>query len=49
MAHNYWPYELAVCKTLKLPINVNSVDGLEPFYNIYDNAKESKFRWYQAF
>jgi len=44
MAHNYCPYELVFGKTNKLAKQFNSIENIEPIYNIYDYAKESKYR-----
>jgi len=49
MAHDYCPYELVFGRTSNLPKHFNSVDWIEPLYNIDDYAKESKFRLEQAF
>jgi len=48
MAHDYCPYELVFGKTSNLPKHFNSIDKIQPLYNIEDYAKESKFRLEQA-
>jgi len=49
MAHDYCPYELVFDRTSNLPKHFNSVERIEPIYNIDDYAKETKFRLEQAF
>jgi len=49
MAHDYCPYEIVFGKTLNWPTNFNTTDKIKPLYNIYDYAKEYKFRLEQAF
>jgi len=44
MAHNYFPYELVFGKTNNLPKQFNSIENIEPIYNIDDYARESKYR-----
>jgi len=45
MAHNYCPYKLVFGKTNNLPKKFNSIEHIEPIYNIDDYAKESKYRF----
>jgi len=42
MAHDYCPYEQVFSKTNNLPKQFNSIEKIEPIYNIDDYAKESK-------
>jgi len=49
MALDYCPYELVFGRISNLPNHFNSVDRIEPLYNIDDYAKESKLRLEQAF
>lgn len=44
MLHNYCPYELVFGRTNNLPKNFYTLNSTEPFYNMGDYAKESKFR-----
>jgi len=44
MAYNYCPYVLVLGKTNYLPKQFNSIENIEPIYNIDDYAKESKYR-----
>lgn len=44
MAHNYCPYELVFGRTNNLAKHFLTTYNKEPFYNIDDYAKESKFR-----
>jgi len=49
MAHNYCPYELVFGKTNNLPKQINSIEIIEPIYNIDDYARESKYRLEEAY
>lgn len=44
MAHNYCPYELVFGKQSNLPTDLNTVNIIDPIYNIDDYAREVKFR-----
>jgi len=39
MAHDYCPNELVIDRTANLPIQFNSVDNIDPLYNLDDYAK----------
>ena len=49
VTHNYCPYELVFGKQHNLPKQLNSIDRIEPIYNIDDYAKEVKFRLETAY
>ena len=49
IAHNYCPHELVYGKQSNLPKHFNSIDTIDPLYNIDDYAKEVKFRLETAY